>query len=440
MSVLNIGQNPRPYSAVPKRDYYPYPEPRNTFRVNPLAFTSLKRLDVDELQDAFGHALQDKKHLKQREKIELEKIFNENSDIQLIREKIQNAKLNQFRAHQINEAHARKMQNIIKDSEIDEVVLGNLEHERQMALEAENKKREERIAAKHIIQQQMRDREKQKQESMKEYMRDKKLVDDQVNKIIEEDLAERMENERKKAICRNYMENAYAEKAARKKKEKEEEEARKERERKYFEDVEKREKEHADKKAAIQFEKDKIFEQLCADKAKAQAEKDYWENVRNDMYIEQENRNAQIAELEEKEKRQRQKAEMLQCAIDQMKEKEKRKKEEERMENEFKKKMMEQFKADERLEQYNLMRRKQKELDLKAEIEKQWKLKLEQYQKQREQELKELEEAKRLEEERREIIEREKERLIKENEYLLKNYYAKGYYKSLSTLHKQPAS
>lgn len=59
---------------------------------------------------------------------------------------------------------------------------------------------------------------------------------------------------------------------------------------------------------------------------------------------------------------------MLQCAIEQMQVKEARKREEERLENEFKKKLIEKFAEDERLEQYNAIRRKQKELDLKKEV------------------------------------------------------------------------
>ena len=46
----------------------------------------------------------------------------------------------------------------------------------------------------------------------------------------------------------------------------------------------------------------------------------------------------------------------------------------------------------------------------------------------------ELEDAKRKEAQRRVLIEQEKARLIKENEDLLKSYYAKGYYKSVSSL------
>ena len=61
---------------------------------------------------------------------------------------------------------------------------------------------------------------------------------------------------------------------------------------------------------------------------------------------------------------------MLQCAIEQMQTKEARRKEEERLENEFKKKLIEKYAEDEKLEQYNVIRRKQKELDFKKEVRK----------------------------------------------------------------------
>ena len=66
-------------------------------------------------------------------------------------------------------------------------------------------------------------------------------------------------------------------------KEKEEDLLQKEKERKYQEEIAKREEELNNKKAAIKFEKDKIFEQLCEQEAKRQAERDYWENVRNEL-------------------------------------------------------------------------------------------------------------------------------------------------------------
>ena len=427
----SVSAQNQPY---PSSHYYPYPEPKNTFRLNPLVISSLKNIDIDDLQMAFGKGIQQKHDFKKGRSIEKAKLLNENSEIKEIKDSIQQAKLNQFRAHQIHENQIRRVQNLMKDTEADEEVLKKLEYEKRRAAEEEEKKKQDRIRAKYLIQQQMKDKESLKEEARKEYEKDKIDVDNMINKLREEDLAAQAEAERKKNIQKLYMENAYAEKDARKERQKEEDRLQKERERKYHEDVQKREDELKGKKAAIQFEKDKIFEQLCQQEAQRQAERDYWENVRNELYVEQENHKAKLKELEEKEKKQKQKEDLLASAIEQMKYKEKRKKEEQEMEAEFKRRLMQQYAEDEKLEQYNMRRRKQRELDLKQEVERQWQLKLQQYQKQKDQELAELEKAKKKEEEERYLIEKEKERLIKENEYLLKSYYPTGYKRAINSM------
>jgi len=427
----SISAQNQPY---PSHKYYPYPEPKNTFRLNPLVISSLKNIDVDDLQRAFGKGIQEKREFQRGQKISNTKLFNENEEIKRIRHSIEQAKLNQFRAHQIHQNQIKRVQNLIKDTEADEIVLKKLEEDKRRINEEEERKKQERIRAKYLIQQQMKDKAFLKEEAKKEYEKDKVDVDNMINKIKQEDIAAREEAERKMNIQKIYMENAYAEKAKQKQKEKEDDLLQKEKERKYQEEVAKREEELNNKKAAIKFEKDKIFEQLCEQEAKRQAERDYWENVRNELYIEQNEQKQKLKELEEKEKLQRQKEELLASAIEQMKYKEQRKKEEQEMEAEFKKKLMEQYAEDEKLEQYNMRRRKQRELDLKQEVERQWQLKLAQYQKQKEQELEELELAKKKEEHERYLIEQEKQRLIKENETLLKAYYPTGYHKAISSM------
>ena len=440
MSSQNI--NPithKPVEIYPPQNYhsasyYPYPEPNKTFRLNPLVLTSLKTVDVDNLQQIFGKGIQDKRDFQSSEKITHQKIFDEDDQIKAIRDAIANAKLNKERCMQIQENQTRRMQNLIKDTEADDQILLKLAEERKRIADEEEKKHKDRVIAKKMLQDQMKEKEKLKEEGRKEYEKDKREVNMIMERIREEDLAAKEEDERKKNIARSYMENAYAEKAERKLREKEDEELRKEKERKYFEEIEKREAEHQAKKNAIQFEKDKIFDQLATQAAQEQAEKDYWEKVRNDLYVEQENRKAKIAELEEKAKRQRQKEEMLNSAIEQMKIKEQRKKDEEDEEAMFKKKLLEQYKNDEKLELENVARKKQKEKEFYAEVERLWKLKLAQYQAQKDQALKELEDAKKEEEAKRILIEKEKERLIRENEDLLKKYYAKGYNEVINLL------
>ena len=59
---------------------------------------------------------------------------------------------------------------------------------------------------------------------------------------------------------------------------------------------------------------------------------------------------------------------MLSFAIRQFNEKENKKRDEERLENDFKNQLMEKYAADAKLEQFNAMRRRQKEIDLKQEV------------------------------------------------------------------------
>ena len=130
----------------------------------------------------------------------------------------------------------------------------------------------------------------------------------------------------------------------------------------------------------------------------------------------------------------RQKEEMLDSAIQAMRIKENIK---DKLENDFKCRLMEKFAEDERLEVLNAQKRKTREIELKKEIERQWQEKRRQYQLQKEIEIRDLINLKEEERKKRELIEREKERLVYENEEILKSFFAKGYQKSLNSL-KQP--
>ena len=427
----SISAQNQPY---PSSKYYPYPDPKNTFRLNPLVLKSLKNLDIDDLQDVFGKGIQEEHMNEIGRSIENKKMFDEDSEIQEIRQSIEYAKLNKIRALQMHQNQMRRVQNLIKDTEADEQVLKKLKEEKIAAKIEEEKKKQDRILAKKLIQQQILDKEKIKIESEKEYKKDLNDMKALMENLKKEDLENQKEIQRKRDIAQLYMKNAYAEKAERLRKQKEEENLQKEREKKYEDDLKNRENEQNSKKAKIQFEKDKIFDKLCKEEAERQAVRDYWEQVRNDLYTEQENKKAKMKELAEKEKLHRQKEDMMNSAILQRKIKEENLKKEKEIEEEFKKKLMEKFKDDEKIEQMNKEKRKMKEIEMKKEIEKQWQLKLQQYQLQKEREIAELEKLKKIEDQKKYLIEQEKKRLIKENETLLKSYYPFGYNKAVNSL------
>ena len=420
----------------PSPNYYPYPPPTNTYCLNPTTLKSLKTLDINELQDVLGKGLQDQNSLVVGEKLEKERIFKEDNDIIEIKNSIQRAKLNKILAKQMYQNQMKRIQNIINDTRTDEQVLKDQNLEKDKQIEEEEKKRKERLKNKYLLQQQMKDREILRQESKKEYEKDKQDIENLINNIKREDQLAKEELDRKRNIARTYMENSYARKAEQKRKEKEDELLEKEKERKHQEELQKRADEFKGQKAKIQQQKDKIFNQLCEQEAKRQAEKDYWENVRNELYLEQGNKKLKMEEKAEKEKKERQKEEMMASALLHKKVKEENKLKELEQEKEFRKKYLKQIQEEEELDRLNLKKRKQKELELKMEVEKQWQQKLAQYQLQKEDELKNREKLKVQEKARKYIIEQEKQRLIKENEDLLKGYYPLGYQKALNSLKK----
>ena len=428
-----ISAQNQPY---PSPNYYPYPPPTNTYCLNPTTLKSLKTLDINELQDVLGKGLQDQNSLVVGEKLEKERIFKEDNDIIEIKNSIQRAKLNKILAKQMYQNQMKRIQNIINDTRTDEQVLKDQNLEKDKQIEEEEKKRKERLKNKYLLQQQMKDREILRQESKKEYEKDKQDIENLINNIKREDQLAKEELDRKRNIARTYMENSYARKAEQKRKEKEDELLEKEKERKHQEELQKRADEFKGQKAKIQQQKDKIFNQLCEQEAKRQAEKDYWENVRNELYLEQGNKKLKMEEKAEKEKKERQKEEMMASALLHKKVKEENKLKELEQEKEFRKKYLKQIQEEEELDRLNLKKRKQKELELKMEVEKQWQQKLAQYQLQKEDELKNREKLKVQENARKYIIEQEKQRLIKENEDLLKGYYPLGYQKALNSLKK----
>ena len=143
----SISAQNQPY---PSSKYYPFPEPKNTFRLNPLVLTSLKTMDIDDLQDVFGKGIQESRQSALGEKIENEKMFKENSEIQEIKASIEYAKLNQIRALQMQQNQMKRIQKLIKDTEEDEEVLKKLKLDKIKAKEEEERKKNERIKAKQV--------------------------------------------------------------------------------------------------------------------------------------------------------------------------------------------------------------------------------------------------------------------------------------------------
>ena len=413
---------------------YPYPEPKDTYRLNPLCLQSLKNLDIDDLQDVFGKNIQQQRSYENGQRLQKEIIINDSDEIKELKDAIEHAKLNKVLSRQMNQNLILRKQKLIKEAEEEELVLKEIEDQKKKDEIEKEKKKIEFLKNREINLQQIREKKLQQEEAEKEYERDKKLVDDIVNKMIEEDLATKKEDQRKKEINKLYMQNAYKERDIIKQKEAEKEKLQEEAIQKYHESVALREKHVAQKKNDLQKQKDKIFNKLCEEEAKRKAEQDYWDTVRSELHMEQDYKKTKLKEKEEEEKRQKMKDDVINSALKQMQFKEMKKKEEEANDAAFREKLLEKYAQDEKLEKEKQEKQRQQLIDIQNAIKKQKEEKYFQYQKQREKELNEYNKYKQEQDAKKYIIEQEKIRLLKENEELLKKYYPIGYYKAKDSL------
>jgi len=413
---------------------YPYPEPKDTYRLNPLCLQSLKNLDIDDLQDVFGKNIQQQRSYENGQRLQKEIIINDSDEIKELKDAIEHAKLNKVLSRQMNQNLILRKQKLIKEAEEEELVLKEIEDQKKRDEIEKEKKKIEFLKNREINLQQIREKKLQQEEAEKEYERDKKLVDDIVNKMIEEDIAVKKEDQRKKEINKLYMQNAYKERDIIKQKEAEKEKLQEEAIQKYHESVALREKHVAQKKNDLQKQKDKIFNKLCEEEAKRKAEQDYWDTVRSELHMEQDYKKTKLKEKEEEEKRQKMKDDVINSALKQMQFKEMKKKEEEANDAAFREKLLEKYAQDEKLEKEKQEKQRQQLIDIQNAIKKQKEEKYFQYQKQREKELNEYNKYKQEQDAKKYIIEQEKIRLLKENEELLKKYYPIGYYKAKDSL------
>ena len=413
---------------------YPYPEPKDTYRLNPLCLQSLKNLDIDDLQDVFGKNIQQQRSYENGQRLQKEIIINDSDEIKELKDAIEHAKLNKVLSRQMNQNLILRKQKLIKEAEEEELVLKEIEDQKKKDEIEKEKKKIEFLKNREINLQQIREKKLQQEEAEKEYERDKKLVDDIVNKMFEEDIAVKKEDQRKKEINKLYMQNAYKERDIIKQKEAEKEKLQEEAIQKYHESVALREKHVAQKKNDLQKQKDKIFNKLCEEEAKRKAEQDYWDTVRSELHMEQDYKKTKLKEKEEEEKRQKMKDDVINSALKQMQFKEMKKKEEEANDAAFREKLLEKYAQDEKLEKEKQEKQRQQLIDIQNAIKKQKEEKYYQYQKQREKELNEYNKYKQEQDAKKYIIEQEKIRLLKENEELLKKYYPIGYYKAKDSL------
>ncbi|KAJ3292805.1 mannosyl-oligosaccharide alpha-1,2-mannosidase [Rhizoclosmatium sp. JEL0117] len=343
-----------------------------------------------------------------------------------LEKKLNYAYMNKERALQIQEKQLHLQKEQLAEADAIREMNRKLEIENQKAFEAEKRTYEKSVAYQHALQSQLVDFENRKLDEYEQFLKEKAMVDAIVAKILEEDEKELQKRLEKQRETKQFIEDYLAERERWRESEHQRvlAENRKIEEYAYLQNQ--REQNMKEKRKNMDDEKNIIYDRLASEMARQEREKAELEQLRIDLYQEEEEERARNKDQELLRTRIRKRLEMIDAYQMQVEDKRQRLEKHRADEAEFRRKMMEKFAHDEQLEQLNAQRRRMKQLEHKravdALVEERRKLIQQEYARQVEDHQRE----KMLEEYRQQVIEQERQRMLHEHASHLLGYLPKG--------------
>lgn len=296
-----------------------------------------------------------------------------------------------------------------------------------MAERAKNASKTEKMQkVKQEMQNQMFQKEEQRQEAYQLYLAERDQVDGHVKVMIQEDIQTMEMIQAKKDQFQKDMVLSQEEKASQRRRAQELHDYEEEIVRRHNQNQQKRMHELQAMKAAVEGQRDEIFRRLCEEEAERRAQAEYVENLRNELSAHGAEERARQQERDEQAKRDRQRAELQAAADYAQRVKAARLEQEKRDEDVFKAKLGAKFAEDERIEQLNANQRRMKEQEHKREIEKIWSDRVTRYREERQLEWQQKEQEIEQKTAYQAAVTEYKQNLLEEHMALLKQYNPKA--------------
>lgn len=347
-------------------------------------------------------------------------------EIRQLESKLREGYVNKERHAQMAEKEAHKFDSLIEDAEI----------MRRMKLEAERAEHEEALRQqekqvenrryKQDIHKQIEEKEESKQAAYEEFLKEKLLIDEIVRKLYEEDQREVERKLLSQQATKQYIQEFQKQREIWKAQERAimEEENRKIQEyaaeQQQRDDVLKANKQA--KEAAVEALQAKLYDQIEAE-SKYREE---MEQVRQELYVEEQEQANRHRERQEFERKIKQRFELQKEHQEQLAFKAMREQAERDEEESIKKQMLDKFAMDDKIEQMNAQKRRMKQLEHRRQVENLLEERRHRLNAERQRELNERIESDKLENYKKQIIEEERAKLLREHATRLLGYLPKG--------------
>ncbi|XP_061599255.1 LOW QUALITY PROTEIN: meiosis-specific nuclear structural protein 1-like [Cololabis saira] len=366
------------------------------------------------------------KYEKQREEKMRQDIIKNSSELQKLESKLKTAYLNKDIAAQVAEKEATRLEAMRKEADFVRKMKSEYERVTVEQLKLKEKHEEELVQHQRALDQQLMEKERQRQEDYEEFLKEKLMVDEIIRKIYEEDqMAQQQKLEKVRATQQDIDEFRRQQAEWRRM----EQEKTEEENRRIMEFA--RQKQHMeDTKITKMKEREEAMEycrkMVCEKIERDRQEREEMERLREELYLEEQEEANRQREIEEMEKKIRERLMMQQTCQEQLALQEMRRGAEKEEDEAFKKMLMAKFAEDDQIEQMNDRKRRMKQLEHRREAEKLMEDKRRQREADMELEAKERAIEQEKEALRRQIIEEERQKLLQRHATKLLGYFPKG--------------
>ncbi|KAM3877008.1 zinc finger protein 280C-like [Diretmus argenteus] len=363
---------------------------------------------------------------KQRDE-KMRQYIKENSiELRELESKLKSAYLNREIAAQIAEKEVMTFETMRQEADYARKMKSELERAAIEQQKLEQRHHEESLQYQKQLEQQLAERELKRQEAYEEFLKEKLMVDEIVKKIYEEDQIERQLKLEKERATRQYIDEFKRQQAEWRAME----QAKMEAETRRIEEFASQQQQMEENKMAKIREREQAKEHLhkmLSEKMEMERrQREEMERAREDLCLEEQAEAIRQREIEEMEKKIRQRLMLQQTCEEQMAFKNMRKQAEKEEEEAFRRMTMAKFAEDDRIEQMNAQKRRMKQLEHKRAVEKLIEDRRRQHEADMELEAKERAVEQEREALRRRIIEEERRRLLTHHATKLLGYLPKG--------------
>lgn len=385
-----------------------------------------RKEQVTVMEEKLAHELERRHAQRVREEQNRKRICESSEELRSLKARLHAAQVTKERSAQIMEKQLKYEEERARD----QVMATVMEHERLKAINdhqvVEQSKLVKAEKAKEMQLEQIRLKESMRDESRREYEKERAQVDAVVEKIRQEDALEQEIRDQKKAETKKHLQDFTVQQAEWRREAERRADAENEEIEAYARFKAAREQAIADEKERKEEEKRQIFFRMVGAAESRNKEAEELEYLRNELYSEEHEAELRRREQAAEQKRLEDRAEMLRAYEEQMMMKEERQRIEREEEMKLRAMLLAKFAEDERIEQMNEQKRRMKIQEHKREVEKLVEARRNLFAEERAKEAGAYQFIEEQEKERLVIIEEERRRLLTEYASELKDFLPKG--------------